>query len=232
MAENWLKTPLENLESWSIEKETHGEVVDEMTQKELDDKRKTAEQLEPFSFGIRTVKDAFDFLLKKWQAWENIVMSLNWKKVYSFGVKAEDDLYLQYYWKTKFEREKEVQQAKQEYEVKKEKEHLERLQTVSNLIEEWKKYIKTEYIEEWEQMINKIDVDDMYGQYDLLAIADALTIIKMIEKDSSYEDIQKWFDKQRRTEDHYGTIIKYVIHFSKDSKDFDKRIRKATKREV
>ena len=80
-------------------------------------------------------------------------------------------------------------------------------------------------------MINKINVDDRDGQYDLLAIDDALKIIKLIEIDFSYEDIQKWFDNQRRT-DHYGTIIKYVIHFSKDSKDFDKKIRKTTIRKV
>ena len=212
MTEILPKTSSEESESlWNVAKEIHAEAEHKMTQKEIDDKRKTAKQLEPSNYGIYNVWDAFDFLLKKWQAWENIVMSFNWTKLYSFGVETEDDLYMQYFWRTKIEQEKYVEKARQEYEAKEKKEELEALEKVPWWIEEGKKYIDESKWEDWEKYV-KISAKDLYHWMDVDA---TLELLKLIDAWESWDKVQKAFDDQGHSNLSYSVVFNRVVYFSK-----------------
>ena len=220
---NGSSTPSEKSESlWNVARENHAETEHEMTQKEVDDKRKTAVQLEPFNYGIYNIWGAFDFLLKKWKAWENVFMDLNWKKVYSFGVETEDDLYLQYYWKTKFECDKETEKARQEYEVKRKKEKLEALEKVPWRIEEGKKYIDESKWEAWEKYV-KSRVEDLYEWKDVAA---TLELLKLIDAWEDWKKVQKVFDDQDHSGYSYSVVRNDVVNFSKDPRQTDRKLRK------
>ena len=92
-------------------------------------------------------------------------MILNGKKVYSFGVNTRDDLYLQYYWKTKSEMDKEKKESKKEQE-KKESNLEENAERFDSLIEKWKQYIDEKKWQEWvdyESAFKKEMFNKFYG---------------------------------------------------------------------
>lgn len=189
-----------------------------ITQEEIDEKRKQAKSVEPLNYGLRFVWDAFKFLLEKGQAWENIVMSLNWKLVYSFGVKTEDDLYLQYYWKTKLDREREIEKSQQEREVQKEKNRLEKLEKMPWWIEEGKKYIDESKWEEWENFVKNCDL------YDWKLIPAILELLKLIDDGESWINVQKAFDNQGHSNYSYRNVRSRVVYFSKKWKEASRKL--------
>lgn len=178
--------------------------------------RGKAKKLEWANYSISTIWGAFDILLKKWKNWENVYMYLNGKKVYSFGVNTIDDLYLQYYWKTKSEMDKEKKEPKKEQE-KKESNLEENAQRFDSLIEKWKHYIDEKKWQEWVEYESTFKKE----MFSLDVIDRVVQIMEMLDKWINKKEIRKKMIDERHGEWYYS-IRKTVIHFSKYWKNFEK----------
>ncbi len=193
----------------------------DLTQEEIDELKKTAKKI-PLKQGSSLEED-FQFLLSASKKWKNYFIEFpNGKKIYSCEIKTEDDIYLQYFWKTKTAHEREVWERERNYEIKKKEKELEALNKIPQRIEEWKQYIDEDKRESWERYVNS-SARDMYNWMD---IDYTLQLLKMIKDWESWESIQKAFNDQDNSFFSYGIVRNWVVYFSNKGDEADKNLKK------
>ena len=202
------------------EKETVSNNEPKLTDKEIANLKRTAKKIE-LAAGY-WFDDGVNLLLENWKKWINCYIDFNWTKLYSVDTKSIDDAYLQHFWKTKLEFEKEREKRRQEEEARKQKRHLEVLEKAPTWIEEWKKYIDESKWEDWEKNVNR-SINDLYEWMDAEA---TLVLLKMIDEWKSWREIQKTFDDQWHSWMSYHFVRNCVVYFSKKWEEANRKLDK------
>ena len=192
----------------------------ELTEQEIQMAKKSAREIRVDPAAL--FEDVARKLIALWKKWINCFVEFNWKEYYSIDTKTMDDAYMQFCWKTKIGYEKDIEKERQSAEIERKKAHLEFLDKAPTLLEESKKYVKSEHLQEWEGLINwYINKEDEDGKY----IEDIVTLMKMLGKWDSYKDIQKVFDEIRNYGEWYSIQVRRcVIKYWKKGKEFEDNI--------
>lgn len=155
--------------------------------------------------------EAVRCLLERKKEWWNWFINFNRKRLYSFDIENENDAYLQFYWKTKFQVEMEREKAHQEYEARKKREQLETIEKIPWWIEEGKKYINESKWLDWEKYVNS-SARDMYYWRDIDL---TLELLKLIDNWEPWKTVQEVLDNQGHSNISYRIFRDRVVYFSK-----------------
>lgn len=145
--------------------------------------------------------------------WRNCYIDFwGWdKRLYSVDINTEDDAYLQLYWKTKIEQEKEWARHEQKRELERKQEEMKAIEKIPWWIEEGKKYIDESKWEDWEKYVN----GSARAVYFWTDIDYTLELLKLIDAWESWEKVQKAFDDQDHSVYSYSVVFNRVVYFSK-----------------
>ena len=182
---------------------------EKLTEEEKSEMKKDAYEI-PLFWNI-SFDEAVRCLLERKKEWGTCFINLNRKRLYSFDIENENDAYLQFYWRTKFQVEMEREKAHQEYEARKKREQLETIEKIPWWIEEGKKYINESKWSDWEKYVNS-SARDIYYWRDIDL---TLELLKLIDNWESWKTVQQAFDNQGHSNISYRIFRDRVVYFSK-----------------
>ena len=159
--------------------------------------------------------EAVEMLLRMKEQGESVYCNFNGHKLYSDNVTI-DSAYLEVCGKTKAEWDKEMKERLENY--KKEEEHAKKvaIEKIPSWIEQGKKYIYPQKLNEWKRCV-KARANDLYHGYELDS---ALEVMEALSNGMSFEEANQIIENQGHSGMSHSIVMGILINFCKNGPEF------------
>lgn len=159
--------------------------------------------------------ETVEMLLRMKEQGESVYCNFNGHKLYSDNVTI-DSAYLEVCGKTKAEWDKQQQEWLENYKKEEERAKKVAIEKIPSWIEQGKKYIYPQKLNEWERCVNA-RANDLYHGYELDS---ALEVMEALSKGMSFEEANQIIENQGHSGMSHSIVMRILINFCKNGPEF------------